>query len=356
MRAERCTTGRARRAGCGVVLAILVGLVIPLGCDRASTVSEDDEQQAMPVASTVDRGPVRLTVTADRSKISIAERLTLTVEVVAEAGIEVKLPDFGVALNEFQIRDYREAPVEQTDDSHRRYVAEYDLDIFLSGEYSVPAITAQYRDLRGEASGSAAESEPMAELATEPFTIEVTSLLEGEFDPADFRDVKDVATLPADRNWGWLAWVGGAVGAIALAIVAIVLWRRRRKSPRTIVIPPHDWAFQQLRALADAKLVEDGRVKEFYYRLSEIVRTYIELRFGLMAPERTTEEFLAEMGVTHALPGEYQPALRDFLEACDMVKYARYQPGVAEIEQVFNTARDFVDRTKSPAMPQEVAA
>ena len=198
----------------------------------------------------------------------------------------------------------------------------------------------------------------MSELTTDPFSIEVTSLLEGEFDPTKFRDVKAVAALPADRTWVWLWWTGGIVDglAILIAAIAIVIVRYRRRSARTITIAPHEWAFQQLRMLADGKLIEAGKVREFYYRLSEIARTYIELRFGLMAPEQTTEEFLREMRSRKALPPEYQPQLADFLEACDMVKYALYEPVADEIEHVFNTARDFIAQSSEPARAAKPAS
>ncbi|NOX57792.1 MAG: hypothetical protein GXP29_02910, partial [Planctomycetes bacterium] len=166
--------------------------------------------------------------------------------------------------------------------------------------------------------------------------------------------------LPVDRSWRWLAWTAGGVGVLIFCgLLGVFLVRKYRRGDALVAtIPPHEWAFAQLRALADSGLIEAGEFRPFYYRLSEITRTYIELRFGLMAPERTTEEFLDEMRSSNALDETDQAQLQPFLAACDRVKYALYEPTTTEIEGVFNAARDFVERTRprSNVAVAEVAA
>lgn len=329
----------------------LLALASGIACEKSAPEEAKTEANAEPVVKTTDRGPVKLTVTAGKGTISIAERLDLTIEVQAASDIEVEMPQFGDALAEFEIRDFHDQPVKVADDGEKTYTQVYDLDIFLSGEYTIPGITAKYRT---------PGSEEYAELTSDPITITVKSLLEGEFDPQKFADVKPVATLPVDHHWSTvaLAVVGGGAGVVVLALLVLWLVRRSRRPAEVLRIPAHEWALSALRALAEAKLIEAGRIQEFYYRLSEIARQYIERRFGLMAPERTTEEFLIEMRSSNALAAEHQVLLGEFLEACDMVKYARHEPDNAEIERAFNAARDFVTETKliAPAEHVEPAA
>ncbi len=327
------------------------------GCRKPEVVAEQKESATRPVSRTADRGAIKLTVTADKDKISIAENIRLSIVVDAEAGIEVEMPEFGAEPSGFAISDFQDLPV-VVNDGRRVYEQTYDLEIFVSGEYTIPAITAHYRDKRGKEEVET-EDVDRAELSTEPFTVKVESLLDGQFDYQEFRDVKDVAVPPLDRTWVWLYWAACVLCVFVLAVIAIMLIRKYGGKARpTVVMPPHEWAFMQMRLLAELKLVEDGEVQEFYYRLNEITRTYIELRFALMAPERTTEEFLVEMQENRVLPLEYQEPLANFLEACDMVKYACYDPSVEEIETVFNAARDFVEQTssRSTSVVQEVAA
>ncbi len=341
----------------GAAVLVAAGLVLP-GCSApAKKAAKEEKPQAKPIVKTADRGAVKLTVEADKDTITIAERLKLTITAEAKPGIEVKMPDFGADMNEFQIRDFKDLPVETLSDGRQQYKQVYDLDIFLSGDYDVPAITIQYRDLRDRKADSDEKDIPSAELSTEPFKVKVTSLLKGQFDPTKFHDVKELATLKRDDSWAWAVWVGGGLALVVIALGGIAfLVRRSRRPKRRVVMPPDVWAMGQLRKLAGEQLIEAGKVKEFHYRLSEITRTYIELRFGLMAPEQTTEEFLESLRNSDALPADRKALLAEFLEACDMVKYALYEPATEEIERVFNAARDFILQTRPAQAEQEVSA
>jgi hypothetical protein len=263
------------------------------------------------------------------------------------------MPEFGQQLEAFAIRNYTtesRVPV----GGKYRWRQEYELDIFLSGSYPVPALTAHFVDRR-KGEDAIVESS----VTTDPFEVTVMPLTEGEFDPTEFRDVKGPVELPISRTWAWLGWAAGGLGAAAvLAILVLWLVRRARRPAPEIIIPPHEWAFEQLQRLADEQLVEQAQVHEFYYRLSMIVRMYIERRFNLRAPEQTTEEFLVEVRRNSLLATRYRDMLGQFLAACDMVKYALYEPQVDEIEQVFNAARDFVDQTalRTPSDKEKVAA
>ena len=70
------------------------------------------------------------------------------------------------------------------------------------------------------------------------------------------------------------------------------LLRRKAGAEREEKIPAHEQAYRELERLLARELIEKGQVKEFYAGVSGVLRRYIENRFGLKAPERTTEEFL----------------------------------------------------------------
>ena len=91
--------------------------------------------------------------------------------------------------------------------------------------------------------------------------------------------------------------------------------RLPRRSPR------RPW-----RCLLAENLPARGLVKEFYLRLTGIVRQYVEDTTGIRAPEQTTEEFLRDMRSRAAFPPERSVRLAEFLEAADLIKYAGQQP------------------------------
>jgi hypothetical protein len=76
------------------------------------------------------------------------------------------------------------------------------------------------------------------------------------------------------------------------------------------------------------------------------VRRDVERVFALKAPEMTTEEFLNSLGYSEALSIAHKELLRGFLNACDLVKFAKYAPTRDEAQNVYVTARGFVEETK----------
>jgi len=338
------------------LLALIVSITCT-GCRRADTSPNDSKQQIKPIEQTVERGPVKMTVRADKDQITIAEKLKLTIEIDAAEGVDVEMPAFGDKLDEFQIREFRDDPDIPTGKG-RRWQQEYVLDIFLSGDYHIPPITAKFTDRRTPQQGHAATTQPVVgEISSPPLTIKVTSLLEGDFDPTDYRDIKSTVELPTPPSWAWIYWLTGTAVVVVAIVTGIWLWKRRIRIIEERIIPPHEWAREQFARLRDEHLIEQNQVRLFYYRLTGIVRQYIERRFTVMAAEQTTEEFLRTVKDHPSLGTIHRGSLSAFLQAGDMVKFARYQPESAEIEKALETAETFVEQTtESKPDAQEVAA
>jgi hypothetical protein len=288
------------------------------------------------LSETAASGEVTLTVTADRNRVLVAEPLEVTVEARAPVGVEIELPDLTAALEDFIVRDHSAIETETAEDRAEVRRQRFQLDSNLSGQRTVPELTVRSAD--GEAT-------------TAPLTIKVVSSIEGEYDPSEFADIVDPVPIPKPRNWALAWWAGG----VALALAVLAWWLLRRRRARAAAVepppPPHVWALQQLAALLAAKLVEQGRVQEFYFRLSDLVRAYVELRFGLMAPERTTQEFLNEAQRSEVLRFGHKDLLGEFLTACDLVKFARHEPPGAEIDGAIDAARSFIKQTAPVGPP-----
>lgn len=157
----------------------------------------------------------------------------------------------------------------------------------------------------------------------------------------DLRDIKPPVDIPS--GWAWLWWT---LAALAVAAVLIFLWRywqkRRRAVPPVPVVPPHVRAKQKLRqALA---LINQPR--EFCILVSDTIRAYLEERFDFHAPERTTEEFLYELQATNLLNPEQKRRLGEFLQRCDLVKFARYEPREPELHDLHDAALRLVEETE----------
>ena len=112
---------------------------------------------------------------------------------------------------------------------------------------------------------------------------------------------------------------------------------------------PEEIALQELERLLAEDLLSRGEVKLFHLKISDILRHYIENRFGFKAAERTTEEFLTELSVAKShgdsLLGSHKTLLADFLSHCDLVKFAKHEPTMAESEKTVSLCRKFIEET-----------
>jgi hypothetical protein len=157
----------------------------------------------------------------------------------------------------------------------------------------------------------------------------------------DIRDIKP----PIEISSGF-EWMPAALAIIVLAVVAFFLWRlwQKRRAQVSIVppIPAHIRAKQKLQEA----LTLISQPKEFCILVSDTIRFYLEERFQFRAPERTTEEFLRELNATDLLVAEQKESLGKFLESCDLVKFAKYEPGENELRGLHGSAVKLVEETE----------
>jgi len=127
-----------------------------------------------------------------------------------------------------------------------------------------------------------------------------------------------------------------------LGIRVATVWRTRslRRSA-------YDVAKADLDALLMAPRPGERDMDALFVQLSGIVRRYLENRFGLRSPELTTEEFVEELAHSPDLVRSHQRLLREFLNRADLVKFAHVVPDPADVELSLETARSFLEATRS---------
>jgi hypothetical protein len=162
----------------------------------------------------------------------------------------------------------------------------------------------------------------------------------------DIRDIKPPVEIPS--GWEWLWWVLAALILLGLAVWA---WRRWQKRQAQVpVIPPLPAHVRARQKLQEA-LALISQPKPFVIAVSDTARHYLEERFTFHAPERTTEEFLHELQRTDLLSPDQKASLGDFLQSCDLVKFAKYEPGEPELRELHGSALRLVEETEPRPSP-----
>jgi hypothetical protein len=159
-------------------------------------------------------------------------------------------------------------------------------------------------------------------------------------------DIRDIRGPKAVSR----SWVAPAIvaGVIVVALCAYLIWRRRHRAiePRTLTLSE-----QTLERLESTRrLMHPETARQFGIAASELVRDYIEKRFGAVATQRTTEEFLqALLQSSNDALARHRSLLAEFLQQCDLVKFAGDSLAVADMESLFQSARRFVLETGEAA-------
>jgi hypothetical protein len=148
-----------------------------------------------------------------------------------------------------------------------------------------------------------------------------------------------------------LPWTLLAIVVAALVWGIIILIRKLKKSkkgPEPVIntVPAHVIAFRDLEKLKQEQLWQKGEVKMYYSRLTEILRQYLENRYGVYSLEMTTSETLEALVRKGFRKDESYSDLKTILNGSDLVKFAKYKPESSENEIHFDNSWKFVETTR----------
>ena len=299
----------------------------PRATERAPAQARVEQQAA--------DGELRVTRTLDAKAWQPGEPITLRITATAPAGMSVRMPSLGETAGAFDVRPAKGG----TADSGEALLTA-DLVAWEAGSLEVPPmeVSATGADGRTLTARIPAASVTLTSLLGDDMPL--TELASGIRGPVDIDG----------RPWWW--W---AIAATAVVVGGLVIWRlvsRRAPEAPAPELPAGEWAMLELARLERERLPERGEVEGFFVRLSDVVRTYVERRFAIAAPDRTTQEFLREAAHHPDLAGEHERTIGAFLRSADMVKFAAARPGTETCDSALAAMRGFVERTA----PQPEAA
>ncbi len=284
-----------------------------------------------------ERG-VSVSSSVDRSKITIGDLITYTIQVTHPDSVQVEMPGPAANLGGFEIRDYSlDEP--RKNGAIIEHQASYKITAFFTGQFTIPPVTVYYKNAADSA---------FSQISTDAIDITVESMKASE--AGDIRDIKPPRDIPSDYR-RLLLILGGALFIVLLAVTGIILYRRWKAgkgilpSRPEVKRPPHEVALEELERLRQEELWRKGEVVAYYIRLSETIRRYIEGRYFVPAMEMTSEEVLERLE-PEVVEEEDLGLFRDFFTAADLVKFAKFLPGIEAHHAAWDTARNIVERTR----------
>jgi len=283
---------------------------------------------------------ISVTGQTDQNVITIGDNLTYTISVEASPEFDFNFPLFEKNLSGLTIKDFGKSEKKKIKGKILQKCW-YVLNTFETGSYIIPPAKFEYWKTNHETNKKI--------VFTAPLFIEVQSVLDSE-NPKDIKDIKDPVTITLSYR-KYYFWAGIIVLALSLILACLLwFWKQKKKQQSQAItkkIPAHEIAYAALEKILNQNLIQQKKIKEYYFLISNVLRKYIEQRFSIMALEETTEEFLQELSQKKGLLAEkHNSILKNFLYHCDLVKFAKYGPTKEEIEDLYQTTKMFVDETK----------
>jgi len=281
--------------------------------------------------------PVEFRAQVDKAAATVGDLITLTLSLSSEPQIAVRLPEAGSRIAGLRIVDDGEEGPKMVDN---RTVQKkwYKFQPDSVGSYIIPALSVTYSDARGA----------QQELKSAQLFIEVKSVLQEKNAKAtgEILDIKPLQEIPWSPGQ---PLIYGVLMVLLLFAGGVFLFYYLGKKKNQLPAPPdpaHIRAFEELEQLSREQLLERGIVREYYFRLSEIFRRYIERRFHIPAVERTTEEIMPDILSLQACGSALKAEMREILRYADLVKFARFCPDRNTSDNDYRKVVRVIEETK----------
>lgn len=277
----------------------------------------------------------KVTASIDSTVLEMGSRAVITVD-IADAAKKGQLIDLPEAGTEQEGIDYIKV---EADTFGGGYQYKIQIQAFEPGQIT-------FAPFRYVTDGDTAESDF---LTLKVMPVDLDSL-------ETINPMESIVNPP--RKWfdyipGWVLWVILAIALITIVICVALLYKKNGgliiHKPKPV--DPYEAAMSELNRLRERHLPESGREKEYYTTLVDILRVYLERRFGINAMEMSSTQILQSLR-SNPETRDNQPRIKQILEIADFVKFANVRPMPDDNIKTFNNVVQFVEDTKPLPEPE----
>ena len=281
----------------------------------------------------------------DSLQMLIGEQTLLHLKVVAPKQAKVTMPTYkaqqtlvpGVLVVE-------QSPVDTAmlGDDRMEFRRDYTLTSFDERVYAIPALPVKIngRVYRGN-----------------PLALKVLTVAVDTIHPDQFYPPKDVQDNPFSwAEWSWVFWLSILMLLVCGGVYFLAM-RLRQNKPIVVHfrivkrVPAHEKALNEINIIKQECAENHESPKEYYTRLTDTLREYIEHRFGFSAKEMTSSEIIQRL--QDAGDSKMIDELKQLFRTADLVKFAKYETLINENDANLVNAIHFIDQTKTDEQPQE---
>jgi len=282
---------------------------------------------------------IKLRTALERDSIWLGDQIKLLIVVDQAKGLNIEFPQLPDSIHKIEILQKSKIDTSKLDGTRLQLKQTYLITCFDSGAHYIPPFYFKIKN------GDRKDS-----LRSNDLTLIV------KFPPVDLKrgpaDIKRPFSAPVTLK-EIAPWLLGIILICAIVFLIIYAISRINKNkplfqrPPKPKLPPHIIALQELDKLKTEQLWQHEKVKDYYTRLTDIIRNYIEERFMMAAMEQTTFEILAGFRSNESLINNKSfNELKEILELADFVKFAKLTPLPDENHNMLSNAYLFVNGTK----------
>ena len=278
----------------------------------------------------------------DSMQMLIGEQVHLTLSVAVKDGQQVVFPFFQrtqMLTPGVEVLEMTEVDTTHIDNDMMRLSCTYTLTSFEDTIYYLPPMKVMVDGKQYDSKN----------LALKVLTMEVDTL-----HPEQFFPPKDVQDNPFQwSDWSGMFWMSCLL--LLLAVLAYYVYTRVRDN-KSIVPPikfirkalPHQKAMKEIEKIKEQRMTASENQKEYYTRLTDTLRVYLEERFGFNAMEMTSDEIIDRLNQEDKSKLD---ELTELFRTADLVKFAKHEALINENDRNLANAIAFIDSTKREDVP-----
>jgi hypothetical protein len=253
-------------------------------------------------------------------------------------------PDFSDTLTS-KVEIISKSPVEQKQNAkYDVFTQTLTISAYDSGYFAIPPVFLRNTN-------DSTRSLLTDALLLEVHTVPTDSLL------TKTKDIKPEFQYPFKWSWykEYAYWGLGILLTLAI-VIAVWYYLIKKRKPETskpvILEPPHVIALRELEKIKNESVWKQGKVKDYYSSVSDVLRAYIERRYSFPALESTTDEIMKVIR-TRVITNEQKENLQQILQLSDLVKFAKWNPVPSENELIVEKSIEFVRQTMQDTPPAQ---